>query len=425
MISSPNLVPIDGSHRDPLPGAEDVGPASRSQIVTVTVLLKPQIKGPVRNAMSADVRDHQYLTREALEAEEMADPRATARVMRFATESGLTAIEDESGRRVEVSGTVDALNRAFGVQLRTFRTPQVTYRGRTGALNMPAEIAVDVEAVLGLDDRPQVRPGLRLAKSPSLFSGYPPAEIAKLYDFPTTVSGAGQCIGIAEFGGGFDQANLDAYFKAQGIATVEVKVVGVAGGHNQPGVDQNADSEVMLDIEVAHSVAPDAKIVVYFAPNTSRGFVGAVTAALHDKVNNPSVLSISWGGPEGTAWTTQAINALESVFVDAAKVGLTVLAASGDDRARATTTTTARSTSITRLRVLRYSDAEERASRSTLVPLQMKSCGTTAKVEGAREAASAFSFQSLPTKRGATSRPMPVRGRLVVGSPTSQPMPAR
>ena len=334
MISSPNLVPIDGSHRDPLPGAEDVGPASRSQIVTVTVLLKPQIKGPVRNAMSADVRDHQYLTREALEAEEMADPRATARVMRFATESGLTAIEDESGRRVEVSGTVDALNRAFGVQLRTFRTPQVTYRGRTGALNMPAEIAVDVEAVLGLDDRPQVRPGLRLAKSPSLFSGYPPAEIAKLYDFPTTVSGAGQCIGIAEFGGGFDQANLDAYFKAQGIATVEVKVVGVAGGHNQPGVDQNADSEVMLDIEVAHSVAPDAKIVVYFAPNTSRGFVGAVTAAVHDKVNNPSVLSISWGGPEGTAWTTQAINALESVFVDAAKVGLTVLAASGDDRAR-------------------------------------------------------------------------------------------
>ena len=213
-------------------------------------------------------------------------------------------------------------------------TPQATYRGRTGTLSVPAEIAPDVEAVLGLDNRPQVRPGLRLAANPGPFNGYPPAEVAKFYDFPTNVSGAGECIGIAEFGGGFHQADLDAYFRAQGIPTVQVQVVGVAGGHNQPGVDQNADSEVMLDIEVAHSVAPDAKIVVYFAPNTSRGFAGAVTAAVHDKVNNPSVLSISWGGPEGTAWTTQAIDALESALVDAAKVGLTVLAASGDDGAR-------------------------------------------------------------------------------------------
>ncbi len=53
----------------------------------------------------------------------------------------------------------------------------------------------------------------------------------------------------------------------------------------------------MLDIEVAGSVAP-ARIVVYFAPNTDQGFHDAITTAVHDTANNPSVISISWGGPE-------------------------------------------------------------------------------------------------------------------------------
>ena len=54
----------------------------------------------------------------------------------------------------------------------------------------------------------------------------------------------------------------------------------------------------MLDIEVAGAIAPKAKIVVYFAPNTDKGFLDAITYAIHDSTNNPSVLSISWGGPE-------------------------------------------------------------------------------------------------------------------------------
>ena len=58
----------------------------------------------------------------------------------------------------------------------------------------------------------------------------------------------------------------------------------------------------MLDIEVAGAVAPGARIVVYFAPNTDQGFHDAVTSAVHDTVNKPSVISISWGGPEDS-WT--------------------------------------------------------------------------------------------------------------------------
>jgi kumamolisin len=86
----------------------------------------------------------------------------------------------------------------------------------------------------------------------------------------------------------------------------------------------------MLDIEVAGAVAPEARIVVYFAPNTDAGFLDAIATAIHDASNHPSVISISWGGPEA-AWTTQAMQAMDQAFQDAAALGVTVCCAAGDD----------------------------------------------------------------------------------------------
>jgi kumamolisin len=104
----------------------------------------------------------------------------------------------------------------------------------------------------------------------------------------------------------------------------------VDGGHNHPTGNPNGpDGEVMLDIEVAGAVAPGAKIVVYFAPNTDAGFLDAVTAAVHDATNKPSVVSISWGASE-SGWTAQAMHAMDQAFQDAAALGVTVCCAAGD-----------------------------------------------------------------------------------------------
>ena len=71
-----------------------------------------------------------------------------------------------------------------------------------------------------------------------------------------------------EFGGGLSQADLDTYFAGLGIAVPAVTAVSVDGAVSTPG--QNADGEVMLDIEVAGALAPKASLLVYFAPNTAR-----------------------------------------------------------------------------------------------------------------------------------------------------------
>ena len=86
----------------------------------------------------------------------------------------------------------------------------------------------------------------------------------------------------------------------------------------------------MLDVEVVGAIAPGARIAVYFAPNTDAGFLDAITTAIHDATNKPSVISISWGGPE-SSWTAQAMTAMDNAFQAAATLGITVCCASGDN----------------------------------------------------------------------------------------------
>jgi len=87
---------------------------------------------------------------------------------------------------------------------------------------------------------------------------------------------------------------------------------------------------VALDIEVVGAVAPEARIAVYFGPNTQQGFYDAISAAVHDRVRMPSVISISWGGPEDT-WAGATINAFQALFHDAALLGISVCVAAGDN----------------------------------------------------------------------------------------------
>ena len=54
-----------------------------------------------------------------------------------------------------------------------------------------------------------------------------------------------------------------------------------------------------------------------------------MTTAIHDSVNSPSVISISWGGPE-SSYTSQALSAMDDAFQAAATLGITVCCASGD-----------------------------------------------------------------------------------------------
>jgi kumamolisin len=255
----------------------------------------------------------------------------------FARSHGLEVLWSDAARRsVGLAGTVAQMNEVFRTNLAQYAAPDGEYRGRTGAVHLPAELADVVEAVLGLDDRPQAAPHFRMLEEPAgairarvASTSFTPDKLAALYDFPNG-DGAGQTIAIIELGGGYRTADLKTYFSNLGIPLPKVTAVSVDGGKNRPTGDPSGpDGEVMLDIEVAGAIAPRAQILVYFAPNTDRGFLDAITAAIHDR-RAPTAISISWGGPE-KQWTAQAMTQFDQAFQAAALLGVTVSCASGDN----------------------------------------------------------------------------------------------
>jgi kumamolisin len=196
-----------------------------------------------------------------------------------------------------------------------------------------------IEAVLGLDNRPIATPKFRRRSASAAATQddgtFIPPQVAQVYNFPSapsgTSAGAGQTIGIIELGGGYSPADVTNYFSQTiGITPPTVTDVTLDGGSNDPTNADGADAEVLLDIEVAGSVAPGADIVVYFTTNTDQGFQDAISTAIHDSTNNPSVISISWGGPEST-WSQTAINSMDSTCQSAAALGITITVASGDN----------------------------------------------------------------------------------------------
>ncbi|MGA2663867.1 MAG: alkaline phosphatase family protein [Nitrososphaerales archaeon] len=334
-------VPLPGSERAPLPGARISGNVDPNETARVTLVLRPSPAASARRTADLErmdretalPRDRRYPSREEFAAEYGATGEQLVQVEGFARQFGLGVVEEDAARRsVVLSGTLAQLTEAFGVELKRYEHPRGAFRGRSGPINLPADLAPSVQAVLGLDDRPQARSHLRILSGRTAAGAvsHTPPQIAKAYGFPSGLDGSGQSVAIIELGGGFTTGDLQAYFSKLGIPAPSVLAISVDGAGNTPTGDTSGpDTEVMLDIEVIGSIAPKAQIYVYFAPNTDAGFVDAVGAAVHDTLHRPSVVSISWGDAEST-WTQQGIQALDQAFQDAAILGVTVAAASGD-----------------------------------------------------------------------------------------------
>jgi len=329
-------IPLPGSQKtgaanlpEPI-AARAIAPEAEDGNVTVTVVLRR--KREIDPAMLTDRKAR--LTRDQFSSEFGPDQASLTLIEAFAQEYGLTTVPHESaGRRsVSLTGSETAMQQAFGVTLTHQNIGGHTFRVREGSIMIPQELAGHVVAVLGLDNRPQAKPHSRAAVPRASNLSYTPVQVASLYDYPAGASAAGQTIGLIELGGGFRESDITAYFQSLGVPAPKVTAVSVDKGKNKPGKANGADGEVMLDIEVCAAVAPGAHIVVYFAPNTDQGFIDAIATAVHDKTNKPSVISISWGGPEST-WTRQASDALDAACQTAAVLGVTITVAAGDSGA--------------------------------------------------------------------------------------------
>jgi kumamolisin len=380
MANSSKMMPVSGSNRAPLPGAKLLRKTDPKKSITVSIYLRrnPSTAGEAASTIEKlseqPLKERHYLSKPQLAAMFGADPQEMQAVKDWAKSCKLKVVDaDAAKRRVKVSGTVAAINKAFGLQLNDYHHPDgYEYRGREGHVHVPEKLYGVVESVLGLDTRRVGRPRLRRAaghkvarqKFAASKAGSPatgsvtsnpwpgtffPPQVAALYDYPSNLTGKGQNVAIMSFNGapdgnphgGYRLAALKTYFtKVLGGTAPNFTNVTVMGPGNDPGPDtqasdQQGDStgEVMLDACVVGSVAPGADIFMYFTEFTTQGWVDALQDAIAGD-NNISVISISYGNPEDDpqgAWTPASVRTVNHAFQAAIVAGITICCAAGDD----------------------------------------------------------------------------------------------
>jgi kumamolisin len=352
VASAGDRVQLEGSHRKlPLRG-KLLGAAEGHGKIKISIRLRSRAAATMADdrimALGAQKpsRRH-YLSREEYAAQHGADPADVAKVETFAQEHGLTVQRvHTSSRIIKLQGTIAAFSAAFGVKLRQVEHRNRVFRVREGAILVPAGLREIIVGVHGLDNRSVARSHFRTRQKQNKQAkrksdsdrALPVPEVARLYNYPSGLKGDGQCIALIELnmldrkgrvnGTGFKRSDIATFFKKFGLPVPEIVSVGVDGGGNKPGKSKS-DGEVVLDIEVAGAVAPGAKIAIYFAPNTTNGFIDAVNAAVHDKVHRPSIISISWGWSEDEL-PDAFLDGMNDAFRAAAALGITVCTSAGD-----------------------------------------------------------------------------------------------
>jgi hypothetical protein len=147
--------------------------------------------------------------------------------------------------------------------------------------------------------------------------------------------GAGQTIGLLEFDTFHPNDVADfvarfnsgrALFGVPALDAANVTSIQVNGGAGpSPGV---GESEVLLDIDVAMSIAPGAKVVVYSAPFAGTGsFQPVLDKMINDGV---TIISNSWAYCEDQT-TAADVQSIDKLLQGAAAAGISVFSGTGDN----------------------------------------------------------------------------------------------
>ncbi len=299
------------------------------------------------------------LTDAEIEAKFGTDPISAQAVHKFAAEHGLAVTDqNHASGRIILKGSADQMQTAFGTSLQTFEQNGIAFRGRSGTLSVPAEVAPHIKGVLGLDNRQQFHTNyVRLSDLPPEFlgevqgatgpgvdaieshakpkaSGARPldtAEVFKAYNAPAT-DGAGMVTGFLSLGGTMPKG-WNEYLASKGIDPKTFKVINI--GDTAPRSDpRGANGENALDGVIHKEALPKAETVMIQAPNNDTGMPDGIDRITFPKPGEKQIThaSISWGMNE-PGWTDQAAAAMEDAGKRAALKKITITVASGDDGA--------------------------------------------------------------------------------------------
>ncbi|MDX6228375.1 MAG: hypothetical protein QOI76_1765 [Frankiales bacterium] len=357
------------------------GHADGSSMVTVSVYLQGRSSAAL-GSLLRDLQDphsaryHQFLSAVQFRQQFAPAPADASAVQQWLKKAGFVIGHTPANRAyVDATGTVSQVEQTFGVTENTYRVEGHTVRGNAQAPAVPSDLASSVSFVGGLDDsdffakpsntsagKPAAGPGVgystpgpcstyagdhpatvtppahqygsNLSWTPC---GYDPFQVRVAYGLPGNYStgdaltGRGIRIGITDaFASPTIQADLDQYSLNHGLPLTKIEQ------HVTPGIyrfpenrfdPQGWYGEESLDVDAAHSIAPEATLVYEGGNNSNE----PLDHALIDMIDNhrADIITNSWG-INGDPKTFGSFHNTEAALQQAAATGISVLFSSGD-----------------------------------------------------------------------------------------------
>lgn len=300
--------------------SRDLGSAAPSQTVAFLVRLRdPLARRRVEELAAIYTPSSKSFGHYQTARYESAPP--TVRAARaFLSRLGMTAVWEPGSSWLVLKGPAQAVERVFQVRIHDY----VASSGRrfyaaAGDPLIPRQLAGVITGTGHISSYPDRQPNIIPA------DGLRPRDLLTAYDITPLRSrhldGSGETIAFIEIDG-FRQADLNAFTQHFSLPAMHPTI---AAGTSLLKVQGEAE----LDLEIAHEIAPGARLVVYncSAVCTNNQMLQLESQAV--RVNERSIISISLGGCE-QAEGAQYVQSESNVFAQADALGETVLVASGD-----------------------------------------------------------------------------------------------
>lgn len=272
---------------------------------------------------------------------------------------------------VDVTGSVEQLQAAFGVRIGIFAHPGgKRLAAPEGEVKVPKRLRGAVTAVVGLDDSGKLtRPSSDLSRvvtaaaaaedgkycarywaefnnaavpqkypagsQSNLLCGYTTPQLRAIYGQTAANTGAGQHVAIT---GSYNLASLEADTNkwaaesgATPLAPGQYTVVPPPDGYkDNPNCGSGPEAwngEQAMDLQSVHALAPAAKVTWYAGSDCTDNY-NALNRAIAE--NKASVISNSWNAPGENVISPAVRSQVDAMLVQAAIQGQAVLFSSGD-----------------------------------------------------------------------------------------------
>ncbi len=301
----------------------DLGPAGDS----TTVFLSFGLKTRNQDQLDALLASGMTLSPVEYAASFGPDPALVRRAMTALDAAGLHAAWQPPSNLIAADGPAPAAATLLGVGIESYRLPDGTsFYATLDQPRLPPALAAVTADVSGLDNYRRetgyaVRPG-----------GMIPVDVLSYYNIKPLrdagLDGTGQTIMLPEIDDLPNLTDLDKFASKFGLPAFE-SLLTVKRDPNW-GSPEKAQGETALDLEIVHSIAPNAKLAVYLsAPDfghSDRAFDQMVTDHLG------SIISESLGSCEPDT-PSGARNNYTAIQDRAVALGITHFVASGDNGA--------------------------------------------------------------------------------------------